>query len=183
MSANWRRKRVQPNSLYLHHNPSYTYPPNPSHYHLSNCYRAPITAMGGLHTWVIYWGNRPRWAREDLCHSCQLVHKRRCHDVQGLNHHPQRVSPEVVHIPPPYSIDCFDTLPNLFSTQFEGSCPHQATPLSLLGVRQARDEILRDFIDRFSKAALTIKNLTQDVILQCMALTLKLGPFVDNVCL
>jgi len=112
--------------------------------------RHPITAMGGLHTWVIYWGNRPRRAREDLCHPCQLVHRRRCRDVQGLHRHPQRVSLGVVHIPPPYSIDCFDTLPNLFSTQFAGSRPHQATPLSLLDFRQERDEIMRAFIDRSS---------------------------------
>jgi len=59
---------------------------------------------------------------------------------------------------PPHSIDCFDSLSNLFAT-------------------------LRTFIDRFSKAALRVKNLTQDVILQCMALALKPRPFAYNVSL
>ena len=40
---------------------------------------------------------------------------------------------------PPYSIDCFDTLSHLFTTHFAGSRPYQATPLSLLSVRQERD--------------------------------------------
>lgn len=54
-------------------------------------------------------------------------------------------------------------------------------PLSLLSVEQERDETLRTSIDRFGKAALRVKNLTQDVVLQCMALALKPGPFVDNI--
>jgi len=83
----------------------------------------------------------------------------------------------------PYSIDYFDTLSHLFTIQFAGSRPHQATPLSLLNVRQERDETLRAFIDRFGKVALRMKNLTQEMILQCMALALKPGPFADNVCL
>jgi len=40
---------------------------------------------------------------------------------------------------PPYSIDYFDTLSHLFTTQFARSCPHQAIPLSLLSVRQEED--------------------------------------------
>jgi len=54
-------------------------------------------------------------------------------------------------------------------------------PLSLLNIRQEKDEMLRAFIDRFSKVALCMPNLTQKMILQCMALTLKLIPFVDNI--
>jgi len=65
----------------------------------------------------------------------------------------------------PYTIDCFDTLSHLFTTHFARNCPHQATPLSLLSVRQERDETLRAFIDRFSKAALHTPNLTQEMIL------------------
>jgi len=84
---------------------------------------------------------------------------------------------------PPYSIDCFNTLPHLFTTQFVGSCPHQATPLSLLNARQEKEKTLRAFIDCFEKVALQMKNLTQEMMLQCMALALKHGIFVDNVCL
>jgi len=99
----------------------------------------------------------------------------------SLPYHPQRPRLRMVHLSPPYSIDCFDTLSHLFTTHFAGSRPHQTTPLSLLSVRQERDEMLRAFIGRFRKAALRMLNLTQEMILQCMALTLKPGPFADNV--
>jgi len=82
---------------------------------------------------------------------------------------------------PPYSIDCFDTLSHMFTIHFAGSRPHQTTTISLLGVKQEQDETLRTFIDRFSKAALRTPHLNQEMILQCMALTLKLDPFTNNV--
>jgi len=87
----------------------------------------------------------------------------------------------MVHYPLPYSIDYFDTLSHMFTTDFAGSRPHQATPLSVLSVRQELDETMCAFIDRFSKAALRTPNLTQEMILQCMILTPKLGPFANNV--
>jgi len=82
---------------------------------------------------------------------------------------------------PPYSIDCFDTLSHMFTTHFAGSRPHQTTTISLLGIRQEQEETLQTFIDRFNKAALRTPHLNQEMILQCVALTLKPGPFVDNV--
>ena len=81
----------------------------------------------------------------------------------------------------PYSIDCFDTLSHMFTTHFAASRPHQATILSLLSVRQEQDETLRAFIDHFSKAALRTPNLNQEMIMQCMAFTLKPGLFANNV--
>jgi len=82
---------------------------------------------------------------------------------------------------PPYSIDNFDILSHMFSTHFAESCPHQTTTISLLGVRQEPNEPLRAFIDRFSKAALRTPHLNQEMILQCMILTLQPGPFANNV--
>jgi len=87
----------------------------------------------------------------------------------------------MVHLFTPYSIDCFDTRSHLFTTHLARSHPHQAMPLSLFSVRQKKDETLRAFIDRFGKAALRMPNLTQEMILQCMTLTLKPGPFANNV--
>jgi len=55
----------------------------------------------------------------------------------------------------------------MFTTHFAGSHPYQTTTLSLL--------------DRFIKATLRTPHLNQEMILQCMALTLKLGPFANNV--
>jgi len=69
----------------------------------------------------------------------------------------------------------------MFSTHFAGNRPHQTTTISLLGIRQEQGEPLRAFIDRFSKAALRTPNLNQEMILQCMTLTLQPDPFVNNV--
>jgi len=69
----------------------------------------------------------------------------------------------------------------MFSTHFASSRPHQTTTISLLGIRQEQNEPLRAFIDRFSKAALRTPHLNQEMILQCMALTLQPGPFANNV--
>jgi len=69
----------------------------------------------------------------------------------------------------------------MFSTYFAGNRPHQTTTISLLGIRQEQGEPLRAFIDRFSKAALRTPHLNQEMILQCMALTLQPGPFANNV--
>jgi len=82
---------------------------------------------------------------------------------------------------PPYSIDCFDTLSHMFTTHFTGSRPHQTTTISLLGFRQEQDETLQAFTNRFSKAAIRTPHLNQEMILQCMALTLKPDPFANNV--
>jgi len=82
---------------------------------------------------------------------------------------------------PPYSIDSFNVLSHMFSTHFAGSRPHQTTTIFLLGIRQEQGEPLRAFIDRFSKAALRTLHLNQEMILQCMALTLQPGPFANNV--
>jgi len=81
----------------------------------------------------------------------------------------------------PYSIDSFDILSHMFSTHFARSRPHQTTTKSLLGIRHEPNEPLRAFIDRFSKAALRTPHLNQEMILQCMTLTLQPGPFTNNV--
>jgi len=82
---------------------------------------------------------------------------------------------------PLYFIDCFDTLSHMFTTHFAGSRPHQTTTLSLLGVKHEQDETLWAFVDYFSKAALRTPHLNQEMILQCMACTLKPRPFANNV--
>jgi len=82
---------------------------------------------------------------------------------------------------PPYFIDSFDVLSHMFFTHFVGNRPHQTTTISLLGIRQEQGEPLRAFIDRFSKAALRTPHLNQEMIIQCMALTLQSGPFANNV--
>ena len=82
---------------------------------------------------------------------------------------------------PPYSIDNFDTLSHMFTTHFAGNHPHQTTTISLIGVKQEQGETLRTFIDRFRKVVVRTPRLNQEMILQCMALTLQPGPFANNV--
>ena len=69
----------------------------------------------------------------------------------------------------------------MFTTHFAGRCPHQTTTIPLLGVEQEQDETLLAFIDRFSKVALRTPHFNQEMILQCMSLTLKPSPFSNNV--
>jgi len=69
----------------------------------------------------------------------------------------------------------------MFSTHFSGNRPHQTTTISLLGIRQEQNEPLKAFIDRFINAALGTPHLNQEMILQCMTLTLQPGPFTNNV--
>ena len=83
---------------------------------------------------------------------------------------------------PPYSTDSFDTLSHMFTTHFAGSRPHQTTTISLLGVMQEQGKTLQAFIGCFNKAALRTPHLNQEMILQCMALTLQPGPFANNIC-
>jgi len=59
----------------------------------------------------------------------------------------------------PFSIDCFETLVAKFGTQFAMSL----------------------FIERFEKVALNIQNLSPEVDLHHMVITLKLGPFADSL--
>ena len=61
---------------------------------------------------------------------------------------------------PPYSIDSFKTLVNLFTTQFATSRPHHLTFIAHVNIRQGRSESLWVFMDRFNQVALQIRNLT-----------------------
>ena len=57
---------------------------------------------------------------------------------------------------PPYSIDSFKTLVNLFTTQFATSRPHHLTSIALVNIRQGRSKSLRTFMDRFNQVTLQI---------------------------
>jgi len=84
---------------------------------------------------------------------------------------------------PAQSIDCFDTLATKFGAQFTTSQPHHLTSIALVNIRQEKSESLRAFMDRFSKMALDIRNLSPEVVMHHMVTTLKPRPFSDSLCM
>ncbi|XP_020238553.1 uncharacterized protein LOC109817646 [Cajanus cajan] len=83
---------------------------------------------------------------------------------------------------PPRSVDNFDTLVRLFSTQYATSRPHHITSAALSNLRQQDDESLRHFMERFANVSIKIRNLNPEVALHSMLMALKPGPFVDSLC-
>ena len=83
----------------------------------------------------------------------------------------------------PNSIDSFATLVAKFETQFATSRPRHLTPIALMGIRQVKGESLRTFVDRFSKVAMSIQNLSPNVAMHHMLTTLLPGAFADNLCM
>lgn len=83
---------------------------------------------------------------------------------------------------PPYSVDSFKTLVNLFTTQFATSRPHYLTSIALVNICQGRGESLRTFMDRFNQVALQIRNLNSEVVLHHMVTALRTSLFADSLC-
>ncbi|XP_068477276.1 uncharacterized protein [Phaseolus vulgaris] len=84
---------------------------------------------------------------------------------------------------PPNSIDSFATLVVKFETQFATSRPHHLTSIALVGIHQEKGESLRTFVDRFNKVAMSIRNLSPNVVMHHMLTALCQGPFADNLCM
>jgi len=103
--------------------------------------------------------------------------------VPGVPHLVEGNGFELVHPTSPYSIDCFRTLVDLFSTQFATSKPHRLTSLGLVNIRQDKGESLRAFMERFGKLALQIRNLNPEVTLHHMVTALRPGLFADSLCM
>ena len=84
---------------------------------------------------------------------------------------------------PPNSIDSFATLMMKFETQFATSRPHHLASIALVGISQENGESLRTFVDRFSKVAMSIRNLSSDVVMHHMLTALRPWLFADNLCM
>ncbi|XP_068466297.1 uncharacterized protein [Phaseolus vulgaris] len=83
---------------------------------------------------------------------------------------------------PPYSIDCFDTLVMKFEAHFATSKPHHLTSITLVNIRQKKEESLRAFMEKFGRVALSIRNLSPKMTMHHMVTTLKPRLFVDSLC-
>jgi len=83
---------------------------------------------------------------------------------------------------PPYSINSFKTLVNLFTTQLATSRPHHLTSIALVNIRQGKGESLQTFMDRFNQVALQIRNFNLEVTLHHIVTALRSGPFADSLC-
>jgi len=75
-----------------------------------------------------------------------------------------------------------ETLVANFGTQFAIRRPHHLTFIVLVNIRQEKGESLGPFMERLKKVSLYICNLNQEEALHHMVMTLRLGPFVDNIC-
>ncbi|XP_021723960.1 uncharacterized protein LOC110691349 [Chenopodium quinoa] len=73
----------------------------------------------------------------------------------------------------PGSINCFETLVELFTGQYISNNARQRTSSELMVVQQRKDESLKDFIKRFNNEANTIPKLQQ--VIAVMALMNGLG--------
>ncbi|XP_021759179.1 uncharacterized protein LOC110724091 [Chenopodium quinoa] len=69
---------------------------------------------------------------------------------------------------PPRSIDSFDTLVELFTSQYISNSARQRTSGELMSVRQRKDESLRYFVRRFNNEANTILKLQQEIVVMAL---------------
>ena len=84
---------------------------------------------------------------------------------------------------PLHSVDSFATLMSKFEMHFATSRPHHLTSIALVGIRQEKRESLRTFVNRFGKVAMNIQNLSPDVGIHQMLMTLRLGLFANSLCI
>ena len=82
---------------------------------------------------------------------------------------------------PPNFIATFDVLELKFTTQYATSRPHRTSSMSLLNVKQERGESLRDFMDRFSKVCMGIRNLNPDIAMHHLVLAILPGRFTKSL--
>lgn len=84
------------------------------------------------------------------------------------------------HLPSNY-IFSFDDLAARLSVQFATSWVHQKTSATLVNFRQGPSESLWEFMTRFIKETLLIRDLSPPVALHAILTGLRHGPFVDSL--
>lgn len=79
------------------------------------------------------------------------------------------------------SIYSFNDLANYFCAQFATSQAHHKTSASLVNFRQGASETLREFMSRFRKETLQIRDLSPTVALHAVLTRLRGGLFADSL--
>ncbi|KAL2474867.1 Retrotransposon gag protein [Abeliophyllum distichum] len=69
---------------------------------------------------------------------------------------------------PPKSIRTFDEFSKNFATHFANSKRVKKTTISLIQLAQGKDELQKDFITRFNRATLGIKELQMSTVVTAM---------------
>ena len=82
---------------------------------------------------------------------------------------------------PPRSVFGWDDLAKRFLTQFITSRQQPKSSLYLAQVRQTKEETLRDFLVRFNKESVQVKDLDPKVALHLLVDALRPGPFTTSL--
>lgn len=75
--------------------------------------------------------------------------------------------------------DCFNTLRNLFGQQYASSRVQSLTYLTLMKIKQRKDETLKDFMDRYNKTVRQVKVV--EFVLSSLITALRIGPFTNSL--
>ncbi|XP_022632815.1 uncharacterized protein LOC111240957 [Vigna radiata var. radiata] len=80
------------------------------------------------------------------------------------------------------SVENFKGLSGMFSDQFATCRPQDTTLVDLMNLKQGKEEALRTFMDRFTKAVRRVRGLSVEMALQRVMPALRPGPFKESVC-
>ncbi|XP_014492874.1 uncharacterized protein LOC106755273 [Vigna radiata var. radiata] len=80
------------------------------------------------------------------------------------------------------SIENFKGLSGMFNDQFAACRPQDTTLVDLMNLKQGKEEALRTFMDRFTKAVRRVRGLSVEMALQYVMPALRPGPFKESVC-
>ncbi|XP_014523638.1 uncharacterized protein LOC106779933 [Vigna radiata var. radiata] len=70
----------------------------------------------------------------------------------------------------------------MFTDQFAACRPQDTTLVDLMNMKQGKEEALRTFMERFTKAVRRVRGLSVEMALQYVMPALRPGPFKESVC-
>ena len=82
---------------------------------------------------------------------------------------------------PPNSVTSFKVQETKFTTQYATSRPHRTSSMSLLNVKQEKGESLGDFMDRFNKVCIGIRNLNPEIAMHHLVSVILPSRFTESL--